>query len=63
MIYEWAAAGLIPYRKLPGRKQLHFDPDELAAYDDGHTKLETRRTPGGGIIVRPTLSARKEKVR
>lgn len=63
-VYEWVAASAIPYRKLPGRKLLLFDPAELDLYDDGDTKLERRKTPGGGIIVRPAsaVTQRLQKV-
>jgi excisionase family DNA binding protein len=53
VIYEWTSAGLIPYRKLPGRKALLFLVADLDAYDDGLTQLERRKTPGGGVVVRP----------
>jgi excisionase family DNA binding protein len=51
-VYEWVAGGLVPHRKLPGRKRLLFDPADLDAADDG-AALETRRLRGGGVLVRP----------
>jgi hypothetical protein len=54
VVYEWVARGLVPYRKLPGRKALLFNPSDLDLYDCGETRLERRKTPGGGVICRPS---------
>jgi helix-turn-helix protein len=59
VVYEWVARGLIPYRKLPGRKQLLFDPIDLNVYDDGDVKLERRKLPGGGVLVQPAAVTKR----
>jgi hypothetical protein len=51
-LYEWTRTGQIPHRKLPGRRELIFDVDELEAFEDG-APLETLKLPGGGRVCRP----------
>jgi excisionase family DNA binding protein len=55
-IYEWVAAGQLPFRKLPGRKMLLFLPADLDAADDG-AELERRKLRGGGVLVRPKVAS------
>jgi hypothetical protein len=59
VIYEWVARDLIPFRKLPGRKALLFDPADLDLYDDGDVKLVRRKLPGGGVLVRPAAGTNR----
>jgi len=46
--YACSTAGLIPYRKLPGRKLLMFDPADLDLYDElTLDELREDRAAGG----------------
>ena len=51
-IHRQAEQGTIPHRQLPRVRRLLFDPEHLAAHEDG-AELETIKTAGGGRIVRP----------
>lgn len=52
-VHRWAEDDdpRIPHRRLPGTRRLLFDPEHLAAFDDG-CELE-RVDLAGGRIVRP----------
>jgi excisionase family DNA binding protein len=56
-VYEWTRTGGVPYRKLPGRKQLMFSVADLDAFDGGACELERRKVKGGGMVVRPKRAA------
>ena len=51
-VYEWTRTGMIPHRKLPGRRRPLFPLIELKAFENG-AELEKIKLGGGSRIRRP----------
>jgi hypothetical protein len=63
-VYEWIRTGAIPYRRLPGRKQIMFSVEDLDLFDSGCCELVRTNVKGKvedkvkiGVIVRPKVTA------
>jgi len=52
-IREQARRGLLPHKKLPGRRDLLFPVDHRERYEAGETDLERVKLPNGGRVCRP----------
>jgi hypothetical protein len=52
-LYEHVRAGMLPHRKLPGRRELLFPLEDLERYEAGEVDLVTVKLPNGGRVCRP----------